>query len=61
MSAAVREWIEEREDTFMVRDIYNHFGVSTRAGRRSISQILRRLIDAGKIEKSPEEIWRKIK
>jgi hypothetical protein len=60
MSAAVREWLEEREDTFMVRDIYNHFGISTRKGKKNISIILRRLKDAGKIDKSPEGIFRKI-
>jgi hypothetical protein len=61
MSEAVKIWIEEREDPFTHRDIYNRFGISTRKGKVNISQILCRLIDAGKIEKSPEGIFSKIK
>ena len=60
MSASVKEWIEEREDPFTIRDIYHQFGISTRKGKKNISQILSRLIDTEKIEKSPEGIFRKI-
>ena len=51
MTEAIRNWIKNRDTPFMLRDVYNHYGISTRSGKKHITMILSRLTEKGMIEK----------
>ncbi len=52
MAEAVRKWIAKRKDPFVMRDIYAEFGITTLAGKKNISMILKRLVADGTLEQS---------
>ena len=59
MAEAVRNWIDNRQEPFMARDIYSEFGITTRQGRKNISMILARLVDNGTIERLQKSLFKK--
>ncbi|NWG01692.1 MAG: GIY-YIG nuclease family protein [Syntrophaceae bacterium] len=52
MAEAIRKWIENRKDPFVIRDVYSEFGITTRNGKKNISVILKRLVADGMLEQS---------
>ena len=63
MSEAVRNWIEKRNDSFVPRDIYSEFGISTKNGKHNVIIALKRLTENGTIERSgehPKCIYKKL-
>jgi hypothetical protein len=52
MAEAVRKWIENRKDPFVVRDVYSEFGISTKQGKHNVIMILKRLTVDGMLERS---------
>jgi hypothetical protein len=62
MAEAVRNWIEKRQNPFVIRDVYSEFGITTRNGKKNISMILMRLVTDGILERSGKKsnsIYRK--
>ncbi len=61
MAEAIREWVKKRKDPFVLRDIYNDFGISTRKGKTNTRVILNRLVSDGTLERtgnSPKCLYR---